>query len=126
MKSDTASRLVRAWLVTGFTDAIFSSVLVTVFYHSTVARLWQGVASVLLGKEALTGGTKTALIGLRALRTFHLARDVARGHPAIRPSPADDQLSLVGSILRTHSLRRHPDCGDHIASLFAALRAETL
>jgi hypothetical protein len=64
MKRDTASRLVRAWLVTGVTDAIFSSVLVTVFYHSTVARLWQGVASVLLGKEALTGGTKTALIGL--------------------------------------------------------------
>jgi hypothetical protein len=64
MKGDTASRLVRAWLVTGVTDAIFSSVLVSVFYHSTVARLWQGVASVLLGKEALTGGTKTALIGL--------------------------------------------------------------
>lgn len=64
MKSDTAGRLVRAWLVTGVTDAIFSSVLVTVFYHSTVTRLWQGVASVLLGKEALNGGTTTALIGL--------------------------------------------------------------
>ena len=64
MKSDTASRLVRAWLVTGVTDAIFSSVLVTVFYHSTVTRLWQGVASVLLGKQALDGGTRTALIGL--------------------------------------------------------------
>lgn len=64
MKSDTASRLVRAWLVTGLTDAIFSTVLVTVFYHSTAERLWQGVASVLLGKEALNGGTKAALIGL--------------------------------------------------------------
>jgi len=64
MKSDTASRLVRAWLVTGVTDAIFSSVLVSVFYHSTVTRLWQGVASVPLGKEALNGGTTTALIGL--------------------------------------------------------------
>jgi len=64
MNRDTATRLVRAWLVTGVTDAIFSSVLVTVFYHSTVTRLWQGVASVLLGKEALNGGTTTALIGL--------------------------------------------------------------
>jgi hypothetical protein len=64
MKSDTSSRLARAWLVTGVTDAIFSSVLVTVFYHSTVTRLWQGVASVLLGKQALDGGARTALIGL--------------------------------------------------------------
>ena len=64
MKTDTASRLVRAWLVTGVTDAIFSSVLVTVFYHSTVTRLWQGVASVPLGKEMLNGGTRTAFIGL--------------------------------------------------------------
>ena len=64
MNRDTATRLVRAWLVTGVTDAIFSSVLVSVFYHSTVTRLWQGVASVLLGKEALNGGITTALIGL--------------------------------------------------------------
>ena len=64
MNRDTASRLVRAGLVTGVTDAIFSSVLVSVFYHSTVMRLWQGVASVLLGKEALNGGITTALIGL--------------------------------------------------------------
>jgi hypothetical protein len=64
MNRDTASRLARAWLVTGVTDAIFSSVLVTVFYHSTVMRLWQGVASVLLGKQALDGGTRTVLIGL--------------------------------------------------------------
>lgn len=64
MKRDTATRLVRAWLATGVTDAIFSSVLVTVFYHSTVTPLWQGVASVPLGKEALNGGTTTALIGL--------------------------------------------------------------
>jgi hypothetical protein len=64
MNRDTASRLVRAGLVTGVIDAIFSSVLVIVFYHSTVTRLWQGVASVLLGKEALNGGTSTALMGL--------------------------------------------------------------
>jgi hypothetical protein len=57
-------RLVRAWLATAVSDAIFSSVLVTVFYGSTFARLWQGVASVPLGPKAFDGGTQTVLIGL--------------------------------------------------------------
>lgn len=64
MNRDIASRLARAWLLTAVIDALFSSILVSVFYHSTVARLWQGVASVLLGKGALDGGTTTVLIGL--------------------------------------------------------------
>ena len=57
-------RLIRAWLTTAVSDGIFSSVLVTVFYGSTFARLWQGVASTLLGPKALGGGTRTVLIGL--------------------------------------------------------------
>jgi len=57
-------RLVTTWLLTAVTDAIFSSVLVTVFYKSTFARLWQGVASVLLGPEAMNGGQRTVVIGL--------------------------------------------------------------
>jgi uncharacterized membrane protein YagU involved in acid resistance len=58
------SRLVRAGLVTGVLDGLFSSVLSVVFYDSTVTRLFQGVASTLLGKEALDGGTRTALVGV--------------------------------------------------------------
>lgn len=58
------SRLVRAGLLTAVVDGLFSSVLASVFYGSTVARLWQGVASTLLGPEALTGGTRTALVGV--------------------------------------------------------------
>lgn len=58
------SRLVRAGLLTGITDGLFSSILVVFFYGSTVARLWQGVASTLLGKEAIDGGTGPALIGV--------------------------------------------------------------
>jgi hypothetical protein len=58
------SRLARAGLLTGVTDGLFSSVLSVAFYHSTVTRLFQGVASVLLGPEALTGGTRTAALGL--------------------------------------------------------------
>lgn len=62
--SGTASRILTAGLLTGVTDGLFSSVLVVAFYHSTFARLWQGVASTLLGPAALEGGTRTVLIGL--------------------------------------------------------------
>jgi hypothetical protein len=58
------SRLLVAGLTTAVADGLFSSVLSRFFYGSTVTRLWQGVASVLLGKPALDGGTRTALIGL--------------------------------------------------------------
>jgi hypothetical protein len=34
------------------------------FYGSTVTRLWQGVASVPLGPDALNGGLRTALVGV--------------------------------------------------------------
>lgn len=57
-------RLVRAGLITGIIDGTFSSVLNAFFYGSTVMRLWQGVASVLLGAAALDGGLRTASIGL--------------------------------------------------------------
>jgi hypothetical protein len=58
------SRLLRAGLLTGVTDGLFSSVLSVAFYDSTVTRLFQGVASTLLGKGALEGGTRTALVGV--------------------------------------------------------------
>lgn len=58
------NRLVRAWLLTAISDGLFASVLSVAFFHSTLARLWQGVASTLLGKAAFDGGTRTALIGV--------------------------------------------------------------
>src|SRR5690349_19882205 len=64
MTRDSLTRLVRAGLLTAISDGLFSSVLVVAFYHSTVTRLWQGVASTLLGKAAFDGGTRTALIGV--------------------------------------------------------------
>jgi hypothetical protein len=57
-------RLVRAGLVTGVTDGLFSSVLAAFFYGSTVTRLWQGVASVPLGPSALNGGMRAVAIGV--------------------------------------------------------------
>lgn len=64
MRPGWQSRLLRTWLLIAVIDATFSSILVTVFYHSTFARLWQGVASTLLGKGALDGGNRTVAIGL--------------------------------------------------------------
>jgi hypothetical protein len=64
MTRSPLSRLIRAWLLTSVVDAIFSSVLVGVFYGSTVARLWQGVAATVLGPSAFEGGTRTVAIGL--------------------------------------------------------------
>ena len=64
MTRDAVSRLVRAWLVTAMVDAVFSSALVVFAYRSTLTRLWQGVASVLLGPAAFAGGARTTLVGL--------------------------------------------------------------
>jgi hypothetical protein len=61
---DLVSRLVRAALLTGVVDGLFSSILSVAAYHSTVSRLFQGVAAVLLGSEAFTGGTATVAFGV--------------------------------------------------------------
>jgi hypothetical protein len=61
---DPVRRLVRAGLLTGLVDGIFSSALNVFAYGSTVTRLFQGVAATLLGTEAFDGGLPTAAIGL--------------------------------------------------------------
>jgi len=59
-----ARSLVRAGLLTGISDGLFATVLVIFFYGSTATRLWQGVASTLLGRTAFDGGIPVALLGL--------------------------------------------------------------
>ena len=59
-----SSTILCAGLLTGVTDGLFSSVLSVVFYGSSVTRLFQGVASVLLGGGALQGGNSTAVVGI--------------------------------------------------------------
>jgi hypothetical protein len=61
--SDVISRLVRAGVVTGIVDGLFASAL-SVAYGSTPTRLWQGVASTVLGRQALEGGAATAGVGV--------------------------------------------------------------
>jgi hypothetical protein len=63
-RGDAWSRLWRAGLLTAVTDGLFSSVLSVAFYHSTVPRLFQGVAATLLGADALNGGAATAAVGV--------------------------------------------------------------
>ena len=62
--TDPVVRLVRAGLLTALTDGLFACVVAVTVMNSTVTRLWQGVASTLLGPAALEGGTRTALIGV--------------------------------------------------------------
>jgi len=54
-----------AWLVAGTLDIAYAIIMWgPVFGKITAAQLLQGIASVLIGKSALTGGPATALLGL--------------------------------------------------------------
>lgn len=64
MIRDAISRLVPAWLLIATVDGLFSSALSVFAYHSTVARLWQGVASTVIGPSSFQGGMPTALLGV--------------------------------------------------------------
>jgi hypothetical protein len=57
-------RLLRAGLLTGVVDFLFASALSVFAYGSTFSRLWQGVASVPLGRQALEGGTPMVAAGI--------------------------------------------------------------
>lgn len=61
---DVMGRLLRAGLLTAVVDGLFSSILSVAAYGSTVSRLFQGVASVRLGSEAFSGGTRTVVLGV--------------------------------------------------------------
>jgi hypothetical protein len=63
MVRNAASRFILAGLLTAITDGLFACVQ-SLINNSTITRLWQGVASVLLGRSAFDGGTRTALIGV--------------------------------------------------------------
>ena len=59
-----ALRLVRAGTLTAIVDGLFSTILTVFFYNSTATRLWQNVASTVLGPASFDGGIRTAAIGL--------------------------------------------------------------
>jgi hypothetical protein len=61
---DVLFRVASAGALTGVIDGLFSSVLSVAFYHSTAQRLFQGVASTLLGARAFNGGGRTFALGV--------------------------------------------------------------
>ncbi len=64
-RQDVGSVLVRTWLTVAVSDALFASATgLLIAPTATPARVFRGVASVVLGKPALDGGATTALIGL--------------------------------------------------------------
>jgi hypothetical protein len=56
--------LARTWLTIAAIDGIFASCLSRFAYHSTVTRVWQGVASTVLGPAAMDGGLATVFLGI--------------------------------------------------------------
>ena len=62
-------RLVRTWLTIAATDCVFATTLGVVAYKTTAARVWEGVASVLMGPTAINAGAGAVAVGL----LMHLA-----------------------------------------------------
>jgi hypothetical protein len=50
-------------LIAGILD-LTSAILITLYYHGSVTRMLQGIASGALGKPAFEGGTATAALGV--------------------------------------------------------------
>ena len=61
---DVISRFIAAGFATTIIDGLFSSVLSVAAYGSTFSRLFQGVASVLVGDSAFAGGALTTALGV--------------------------------------------------------------
>lgn len=105
------SRVIRAGLLTGIVDGLFSSVLSALFYGSTVARLFQGVAATLLGPSAVDGGIRTALIGVAmhfgvalgwsAVFAFLLAQSAWLRRFVARPGGPITVAALFGPLIWT-------------------------
>jgi hypothetical protein len=102
---DSLYRVARAGVLTGVTDGLFSSVLSVVFYHSTAQRLFQGVASTLLGAKAFTGGGLTFALGV----LMHFG--VAFGWSVVF-------LLIVKRARRIHTLLNSPYGVIKVASLY--------
>jgi hypothetical protein len=62
--TDRLRRFLYAGLLTAVVDGLFASALNVFAYGSTAARLFQGVASVVVGREAFDGGAATVALGV--------------------------------------------------------------
>jgi hypothetical protein len=64
MNKDQLKLWLRAGAATAIVDFLFATTLSVVFYKGTFTRLWQGVASVPFGAQALGGGDTWTAIGI--------------------------------------------------------------
>lgn len=65
------ARLLRATLITGVVDGLFACAMFLAFQGPALIRVWQGIASTVLGRAAYDGGVRTA--GLGVLMHFGVA-----------------------------------------------------
>jgi hypothetical protein len=54
----------RAWALITVVDGVFATLLPVVAYGQPLGRVWQGIASLQLGRAAVGGGVPTMLFGL--------------------------------------------------------------
>jgi hypothetical protein len=64
MNGNVPRTLLRAWLTLTIVDGIFATALPVVAYGQPFGRVWQFVASTLLGPSALQGGGRAIAVGL--------------------------------------------------------------
>ena len=81
-------------------DFLCATALSVFAYHTTAARLWQGVASTVLGPSALHGGAMTVVAGLALHLTVALTWSVifvaaVRASPALRRTIATPAGALA-------------------------------
>ena len=107
-KSIAAAILV-TWLVTAAWDLVCASMLSVFAYGSTFSRLWQGVASTVLGPAALTMGARGVAAGLglhlavafvwSAAFVLALAASPALRRAIVRPTSAFGVASIYGPLI---------------------------
>jgi NAD-dependent oxidoreductase involved in siderophore biosynthesis len=68
-RASFARAVIPVWLVTAAWDFLCATALSVFGYHTTVAHLWQGVASTVLGPRAVDGGATAVAFGI----AVHLA-----------------------------------------------------
>lgn len=104
-----AASILVTWLVTAAWDCVCASLLSVLAYGSTFSRLWQGVASTVLGPAALTMGARGVAAGL-ALHLFvafvwsaafvlAVARSARLRRVLDRPAQAMAVASLYGPLI---------------------------
>ncbi|HEX6941311.1 MAG TPA: hypothetical protein VF128_00210 [Gemmatimonadaceae bacterium] len=107
-KPITAS-ILTTWLVTAAWDFVCATMLSVFAYGSTFSRLWQGVASTVLGPPALTMGARGVAAGLglhlmvaltwSALFVLAAAASASLRRAIARPAGAIAVASIYGPVI---------------------------